>query len=158
MNADRLNSWLTLGANIAVLIGIFFLAAQISQNTDMMRTQINQSRAELSMNEAESMYNSPFIPVVLTKLRQGEAITAVERERYNHFLRGLHRNLDNQLRQHREGYLADNIPRSVRVAILGEIAFINIAREQWANSKSSFSDEYIAFVDAILAEADNNSR
>ena len=30
MNADRLNRWLTLGANIAVLVGIFFIAAEIS--------------------------------------------------------------------------------------------------------------------------------
>ena len=130
MDSDRLNRWLTLGANIAVLVGIFFLAAEISQNTDMMRTQINQSRAELSMNEAEALYNSEHLPEILVKLRQGEEITPVERERYNHFLRGLHRNLDNQLRQHREGFLADNIPRSVKVALIGEIVSIEAARDQ----------------------------
>ena len=152
MDSDRLNRWLTLGANIAVLVGIFFLAAEISQNTDMMRTQINQSRAELSMNEAEALYNSEHLPEILVKLRQGEEITPVERERYNHFLRGLHRNLDNQLRQHREGFLADNIPRSVKVALIGEIVSIEAARDQWERTKGSFSDEYIAFVEAILAE------
>mgnify|MGYP001818338291 CR=1 FL=1 len=152
MDTDRLNRWLTLGANIAVLVGIIFLAAEISQNTDMMRTQINQSRAELSMDEAESMYNSEYLPEILVKLRQGGEISAVERERYNHFLRGLHRNLDNQLRQYREGFLADNIPRSVRGALMGEIAPIPAARDQWERTKGSFSDQYIAFVDAILAE------
>ena len=153
MDSDRVNRWLTLGANIAVLIGIFFVAAEISQNTDMMRTQINQSRAELSMNEAEAIYNSPYLPEILTKLRQGETLTRVERERYNHFLRGLHRNLDNQLRQYREGYLADNIPRSVHGALMSETVPIDVAREQWQRTKGSFSDEYVAFVDRLLSES-----
>lgn len=152
MDGDRVNRWLSLGANVAVLIGIFFLAAEISQNTDMMRAQINQSRAELSMNEAEAMYNSEFLPVILVKLRQGEVISAVERERYNHFLRGFHRNLDNQLRQYREGFLADNIPRSVTGALMGEVVPIAAAREHWERTKGSFSDEYNVFVDSILAE------
>jgi len=155
MTSVRLNRWLTLGANIAVLVGIFFLAAEISQNTDMMRIQINQSRAELSMNEAAEIYNSPYMPELLTKLRQGDTLDAVERERFNHFLRGLHRNFDNQLRQYREGFLAANIPRSVRSALMVEVVPIRIAREQWARTKDIFSDEYVAFVDAILAENTN---
>ena len=139
-------------ANIGVIVGIVFLAVEIGQNTDMMRTQINQSWAELSMNEAEAMYNSPYLPEILTRLRQGEEISGVDRERYNHFLRGFHRNLDNQLRQYREGFLADNIPRSLHGAIMAEIVPMEVAREQWGRTKGSFSDEYVDFVDSLLAE------
>jgi hypothetical protein len=39
MNADKINRWLTLGANIAVVIGIILVALQINQNNRMMRTQ-----------------------------------------------------------------------------------------------------------------------
>ena len=152
MDSDRVNRWLTLAANTAVLMGIVFLAVEIGQNTDMMRTQINQSWAELSMNEAEAMYNSPYLPEILTRLRQGEEISGVDRERYNHFLRGFHRNLDNQLRQYREGFLADNIPRSLHGAIMAEIVPMEVAREQWGRTKGSFSDEYVDFVDSLLAE------
>jgi len=152
MDTDRLNRWLTLGANVAVLAGIVILAAEISQNTDMMRTQINQSRAEASMSEAQSMYNSDYLPELLVKLRQGNTITPAERERYISFLRGLHRNWDNQLRQYREGFLAEDIPRSVRGAILFEIVPIEEARREWERTRDTFSDEYIVFVDAILAE------
>ena len=76
MRSEQLNDWLTLAANLAVLAGIIFLAIEISQNTDMMRTQINQSRAELAMIEAESMYNSDYIPALMTKIRQGDEISA----------------------------------------------------------------------------------
>ena len=155
MDSDRLNRWLTLGANIAVLVGILFLAAEISQNTDMMRTQIHQSRAELSMNEAASWYNSPYIPDLLAKLRRGDELSEVELERYDYLLRGLHRNLDNQMRQFREGFLGDNTPRSVRQGLMAEIVPIKAARENWARTKGSFSDEYIDLVDSILAENPN---
>ena len=152
MDTDRLNRWLTLGANVAVLAGIVILAAEISQNTDMMRTQINQSRAEASMSEAQAMYNSDYLPELLVKLRQGNAITPVERERYISFLRGVHRNWDNQLRQYREGLLAEDIPRSIRGAILFEIVPIEEAKREWERTRDTFSDEYISFVDATLAE------
>ncbi|MDH3440344.1 MAG: hypothetical protein OEM63_06315 [Gammaproteobacteria bacterium] len=121
----------------------------------MMRTQINQSRAELSMNEAAEIYSSPYMPELLAKLRDRESIDNVKRERYNHFLRGLHRNFDNQLRQHRDGYLADNIPRSVRIALFTEVVPIKVAIEEWERTKGSFNDKYITFVDASLAENAN---
>jgi hypothetical protein len=152
MRTEQLNSWLTLAANLAVLAGIIFLAIEISQNTDMMRTQINQSRAELAMNEAESLYNSDYIPGLVTKIRQGDAVSAEERERYRHLFRAFNRNWDNQLRQYREGFLDGNIPRSVRSAVYTEIATIDLAIELWEQTKQSYSDEYIAFVDEILAE------
>jgi hypothetical protein len=39
MSADKINKWLTLGANIAVVIGIILVALQINQNNRMMRSQ-----------------------------------------------------------------------------------------------------------------------
>lgn len=39
MNADKINKWLTLAANVAVVAGIFFLALELSQNSRMMHAQ-----------------------------------------------------------------------------------------------------------------------
>ena len=33
MNADRVNRWLTLGANVGVVIGLFLLLIEIDQTT-----------------------------------------------------------------------------------------------------------------------------
>ena len=32
MDTDRLNRWLTLGANIGIIVGIVFLAIEVNQN------------------------------------------------------------------------------------------------------------------------------
>jgi hypothetical protein len=152
MDGEKWNMWLSLGANVGVLVGIIILGYEISQNTDMMRTQINQSRAELAMIEAQSIYGSDRIPELLTKVRKGAELDDVELERYTHLSRGFHRNWDNQLRQYREGFLEENTPRSIRNAILTEIAGNSTARTLWERTKMIYSDEYIAFVDDILAD------
>ena len=36
---DRLNSWLTLGANIGILIGLLVVATQINQQTDIAASE-----------------------------------------------------------------------------------------------------------------------
>ena len=39
MDSDKINKWLTLGANLGVLVGIFLLVLEINQNTLLMRAQ-----------------------------------------------------------------------------------------------------------------------
>jgi len=46
VDSDRLNRWLTLGANIGVLVGIILLIVELNQNRQMMQAQ---TRNELSM-------------------------------------------------------------------------------------------------------------
>jgi len=49
---DKLNKWLTLGANLGVIAGLIFVAFQIKQNTSQMRVEasysINQTLHELN--------------------------------------------------------------------------------------------------------------
>ena len=44
MDSDRLNRWLSLGANVGVLVGIIFLAAEIRQNSNLARLQFSDER------------------------------------------------------------------------------------------------------------------
>ena len=52
MDADRVNRWLSLGANTAVLIGIALLIFELGQNREMMRAQI---RNEISRGAFDVM-------------------------------------------------------------------------------------------------------
>ena len=40
MKSERINSWLTLAANLGVLIGIIFLAVEIRQNSDHLALEL----------------------------------------------------------------------------------------------------------------------
>jgi len=50
---DKLNKWLTLGANLGLIAGLFFLTFQIRQNTKQMR-----SDASFSINQSLNNLNS----------------------------------------------------------------------------------------------------
>ncbi len=67
MKADVVNRWLTLGANLGVLIGIILLIAELNQNSVLMRGQIFNERAgqgiDLFMSVAESTELSDIVGV-----------------------------------------------------------------------------------------------
>ena len=50
MNADKINKWLALIANVAVVAGIVFLALELNQNSRMMKTQTRNAVTESILN------------------------------------------------------------------------------------------------------------
>jgi hypothetical protein len=81
LEADRLNRWLTLGANLAVLLGIALLVLELRQNQDVMRAQtrndITQGELTLLLSTAE---NRELADIVV-RANNGEELTSAERLR-----------------------------------------------------------------------------
>lgn len=59
MSLDKLNSWLTLLANVGVLLGIIFLAYEIRQNTVSIQSQ---TRATLYAGAQEELWKNMEYP------------------------------------------------------------------------------------------------
>jgi hypothetical protein len=152
MNADKLNSWLTLGANVGVVIGLALLVYEINQNTEMMQAQINQNRTDTSMSEQQAVYNSDYVPALDVKIKNGEQLSDEELIRYDHIFRAFNRNMDNQLWQYDHGFLGENIPYSIRRAVRLVIAGNKLGIAAWDETKQTFTSEYVAFVDNAIAD------
>jgi hypothetical protein len=153
LDTDRLNRWLTLGANIGVLIGIAFLAIEIRQNAEMIRAQITQSRAETAIAISGMTVNSEYMPGIRIKVRDGIKLTEEEKLRYRTFIRAILRNQDNYLQQYNQGLIPDHIPRALAGAIRSIIAESPLALDYWEQTRSAFSDDFIAFVDDVIAKS-----
>ena len=56
MDVDKLNRWLTLVANLGVIVGIIFLIVEIRQNTTISRSQTRsqQTMSVLTLHQFES--------------------------------------------------------------------------------------------------------
>lgn len=158
MKTERLNSWLTLGANLGVVAGLVLLIIEIRQNTAMMESQIHQSRTETALSEQQAVFNSDHMPQILAKVSGGEPLTDEERLRYEPYVRAFNRNMDNQIWQFNRGLLGDNIPRSVADAVGTVIGGSSLARELWSRTKVSYTDDYVAFVDSVLATLESGDR
>ena len=152
MDTDKLNRWISLGANLGVLVGIIILAVEIRQNTKTTRAQMIQSRAETAIVLAAESFNSEFIPDIWAKSRLGEELSVPETFRFNTWRRATLRNQDNNLQPYNQGLLGDHMPRAVKSAVIAVIINTPGGREYWELRKRRYSDEFADFVDATIAE------
>ena len=152
MNAEKLNAWLSLAANVGVVIGLMLLIVEIGQNTEMMRAQINQSRTDTALSEQQAVYTTDHVPAMLAKMRRGEQLSDEDLIRYERYFRAFNRNQDNNLWQYNQGYLGENIPHSIRGAARAVIGRHELGIATWEVQKYSYTDEYVAFVEDAIAD------
>ena len=86
MDRERLNSWLTLFANLGVLGGLVFVGLEIRQNTSQLRADASYSITASVNQMNEGMYGD----AALTELvRRGEqdlaALDAIDRTRFAYY-------------------------------------------------------------------------
>ena len=152
MKAETLNSWLSLGATLGVVVGLILLIVEIGQNTEMMRAQINQSRADSALSDQQATFNSDYIPAMLAKVDRGEQLSDEEMIRYETYFRAFNRNQDNNLWQYDQGFLGENIPRSIRNGVRGVIGGSELGIALWERQKISYTEEYVAFVEEAIVD------
>jgi len=88
VESDRLNRWLTLATNLAVVLGIGFLVVEVQQNTAAIRGQasiaVNDSLASLD----RAIYaDAEFTDIWIRGRESLDNLDPVERERFRKFIR-----------------------------------------------------------------------
>jgi hypothetical protein len=66
MDSDRLNRWLTLGANFGVLGGLVLVLLQMNQNEELLRVQVTNDFYE-SYIAAETTFSGENLPAIWQK-------------------------------------------------------------------------------------------
>ena len=115
MNADRLNRWLTLTANIGVVLGLLLLIFELRQNQDLVRAQIHQARSDAWVSNRFESADSEFLlpaydkfikaggPLDLTAFDSLDPTESARITRYAQALMGDYDNLFYQFRQVQRG-------------------------------------------------------
>ena len=147
---DRLQSWLSFGANLGVLIGIILVLVELNQNITTMRAQ---TRSDLSTNIVEL-----FVRVAeneqLASLRRradaGEELTPDEVYRYDHITRAFFRYWENVHYQYRIG-LYDEVEFSrQRKAWQDYAGRSGTMVNWWCQHRLEFSPQFVEEFDALL--------
>ena len=114
MSADNLNKWLTLLANIGVVIGLVLLIYEIRQNSELVRAQIHQARSDVYSTQRQDFANSEFLLPAYEKYRaagghSGEdalaALDPIEAARVYRYLQSRAGDYDNLFYQYRQGLI-----------------------------------------------------
>jgi len=137
---------------IAVGVTLVFLTVQLRQNTRMIRAQINQSLTHTAQVQNESVYNSPYLPDILAKLDQNEALSGAETIRYRLYVRNSLRVQDNLYWQYRQGLLEEHILRTLRTGARNLVGRSEHSRRVWESLRQSYSDEFASLVEEAISK------
>ena len=150
MDTDRLNRWLTLVANVGVLIGIIFLAVEIRQNSEHLALQLEFQTSQKIYDNNRDLLNSNTALVYSKAITHPENLTFDEgllassivlnllgewEERYFIYKAGLINEADWQ------EHIIQNIDWT-----LGN----DYALQTWRTSKGAFDSEFVQFVDSLV--------
>ena len=133
MELSQLNEWLTLAANLGVLVGIIFLIVEIRQNTELHKSD---SRKALLSNDQTSLLVALDHHDIFQKMSQPEKLSQADQYRLSFIFAIDIRNREFEYFQYMSGSLDENTWKSYRDLILmnhaterGRIWWEKIGRE-----------------------------
>ena len=147
---DRINQWLTLLANLGVLLGIGILAIEIRQNTEMMKAQIRDSMSEKQMLTSEWMGTNEYAVDVYMRGTSGLLEPGTnEYASFAFLLAGMWREWENSLYQYESG-LYEPSEFEPRIGRWRYNMRPEAVRELWKLTKGTYAPSFREKLDEIV--------
>ena len=110
VDSEKVNRWLTLGANFGVLIGLVFLVVELKQANDLAEASAYRARGEEIQSALQAIALSPDLAAIEIKAqKQGIAeLSDIEVRRYQRWVEAALFRMQNQFNDYRLGYLNDD--------------------------------------------------
>jgi hypothetical protein len=153
---DKLNQWLTLGANLAVVAGIVFLAVELHQNTEAIQAQTRDSITEKQMEFSGWIGTSAEVGGLYRRGFDGgyADLDPDERVTFQFLLHGIIREWENSHYQYERGlFTSDEFQaRAARWErnMKNSVGY----RDVWGSVGETFSPSFRAEIDRIVAEVE----
>jgi hypothetical protein len=157
MDADKVNRWLTLGANVGVLIGIILILLELNQNAELMRAQMTQARGDNVIQTYRELMISDGWLEIRAKQRAAksirewiESLTPTEYERvwYRHLIE--FHDLRTQFFQYKSGYLD---PRIWETSSRGQARRFMSRHSYFPFELQNFDREFYGFLNEVAQES-----
>ena len=153
MKSDRLARWLTLGANLAVLLGIILLIVELDQNRDMMRAQ---TRHELSMGIVDLLLvaaSNEQLADVMYRASSGEELTPRESLQFQMRTNALFRYWEDVHYQYRVGLYDEIEFARQKGAWKAAFAKSKAMGTYWCEVRALYSPEFMAEMDRLQSNS-----
>jgi uncharacterized protein (TIGR02246 family) len=152
MDSHPLPRWLALGANLAVLLGIVLLIAELNQNRDLMRAQTRHELAMGIVDLLQTPAENPQLADVMFRALAGEPLTPTELFQFQLRTNALFRYWEDVHYQYREGLYDEGEFARQRAAWGATMANAQLTRNYWCRVRALYSPEFAAEMDALLPE------
>ena len=154
MKIERLNSWLSLIANLGVVVGIIVVAFELQQTQIAMNAEASQWRAEMAIENGRQMIEYDMSRLE-EKLQSGESLSEIEetnvRLRWNQQLRYF----ENLHYQWQLGVLDEEIWQTnlLGISTLYDSLSFKFAYPDWpgGTAASRFRPSFVELVDTVAS-------
>jgi hypothetical protein len=154
MNVETINAWTQLVASAGVIGSLFYLGAQVRQNTRSSRTVVVDSLAKSMHDLAFAMaQNDALLRIVTTTLQDWSAATEIERARAASFMLGYFKLFENAWFQMRKGTLERDQWQGYD-AFLRTVLYQPAVKPWWQMRRTFFAPGFREYVDQCEALTD----
>jgi hypothetical protein len=149
MDADSTNKWLTLTANVGVIVSLLFLAYEINQSTKATIAAASQGLTDQSVVYFDAQLDHEVISHAVYKQRHGTELSGYELHQLDLLQRLNFRVFENAFLQYKRGFYEEREWDRYRRIIAGHMASNPIAVQMWEETQGAWTDEFAAEVDSL---------
>jgi len=153
VDSDRVNRWLTLGANVAVLVGLVLVVIEIRQNNDMMRAQTRNEISVQVVDLLSQVATSDDLSSLLSRAESGEPLSDEDRIQFQTRATAMLRYFENVHYQYRQGMYDEREFAAQQEAwrrFVNNAAYVSI----WCAWRETFSPEFRVSFETLFSTND----
>ena len=148
MDSDRLNRWMTLAANLGVLVGVILLIVELRQNTESTELQAAQSYVALSHELDFRIVDDPSL-IALFYTPKDER-TPEDLHRLDRWYFGSLRTWENGFFLNSTGVLDDDLWSGQEAFMADLLKSSDELRNYYQTNRNYFSESFVEFLDGLL--------
>jgi hypothetical protein len=151
---ERMNQWLTLLANLGVLIGVFVVAYELRQNTIAMEASSRQEFAAQDLAYLTTALDPSIVAVALKKIELGEPLNELELSQVKNRQHMNFRIFENAFYQYKKGTLEPQ-EWNRYIQIMDYLFCDDRAQrveQMWEQFRSGFVADFASVVDQIKTD------
>ena len=160
MEENKINRWLTLGANFGVLIGLALLVFEIRQSTIAVQTSSLQQHADHHLALVLARLDKPELLASIRDARNGLSGLSPDDQYYHPYTGNLFRSHFLAFELMNSGIMPKLQWRSFRTSLKSVLRGSKGAQELWKfrleMAPDDYSQEFIDFVNAYIAELEQS--
>ena len=143
MDGDQLNRWLTLGANVGVVVGIVFLAVELRQNNENLAAQQRAVNYTGGVATWEMVATSSELSELLYKDFNGEELTGAEQLQLRGFWTRVHTSIQWAYFEVPDEEFQRTLPFQRR-----DYLDSSTNRTAWKNRRDYFDPDFVSYMEA----------
>jgi hypothetical protein len=149
VESNKVNRWLTLGANIGVLIGIILLVVELDQNREMIRAQSRNDISRHISDHLSVLGSNSQLTSLMHRAEAGEELTAVEAAQHHYMFTSNKRMWENIYYQYKIGIFDEREFEAERTAWRFLINKDKSFKRIWCSTRRNYSPDFVAEIESL---------